>query len=235
MKTILTTATLAILLAVDTCSGDKKSNESLSSEIESSIAKIGIKNAEKYSGKLDDLLTLEIAAKVTGNDLSTAEKDYSQVFEDPKTHSVSYGWTNGRKLITDLGFTTIETDKSDMVSLSWVSTMSPENFKAMYREITDEDIQNAQAAMEQRVNEGNLDPEAKKLAMEMAAGFMERDNTREWIDGVGDMAVWIPADKSLKVFNQGLTFSLFADISDDNAINRAAAIDISKLIIKEKL
>lgn len=135
----------------------------------------------------------------------------------------------------DLGFTTIEMDKADLVQLSWVSVMSASDFKDMYKEITAEDIARAKKAMEENVNQGNLDSETKKLAMEMATGFMERDNSREWLEGVGDMAVWIASDNSLKVFYQGLTFSITADVSDDKNINKKTAVDISKTIIQEKL
>jgi hypothetical protein len=237
MKIYLNILLIGTLLAVETCSGDKKAKEAISNsnEIQSTIASMGIKNVEKFTGKLDELLTLELAAKVTENDLSTAEKNYQQVFDDPKTHSISYGWTNGRKLLTDLGFTTIETDKSDIVELSWLSSMAASDFQDMFRQITTADLDNARKAMESKVHEGDLDPEAKKLAFEMAQGFMDRDHTREWLDGVADMAVWIPVDKSLKVFYQGLSFSLMVDISDDNDRNQKAAIEISQLIIKEKL
>ncbi|MFD2034085.1 hypothetical protein ACFSKL_04740 [Belliella marina] len=226
-----------ILVAVETCGGESTSSESLvdSGKIDKAMTELGLKTAEKFNGKLDELLTLEMAAKVTENDLNTAEKKYSKVFEDPKTHYVSYGWTNGRKHISDLGFTKIETDKPDLVQLSWVSATSAENFRNMYREITEEDLQNVRDAMDSKIKEGQLDAQSAKMAKEMAEGFMSGNNSREWLDGVADMAVWMERDKSLKVFHKGLTFSVLADVSDDNTENRNIAIALAKLIIKEKL
>ncbi|MCH7413514.1 hypothetical protein MM213_08465 [Belliella sp. R4-6] len=237
MRLIIYSSLAFILLAAENCAGDKVSSEAIvaSEKIAETTAKLGIQNVEKFNGRLDELLTLEMASKCTGYEASEATKNYSQVLEDPKTHYVSYSWEKGRMHVTDLGFTKIETDKPDVVQLSWLTTMTLENFTNLYREITDEDISNARKALDERINKGDLDPEAAKLAKEMAEGFMAGKNSREWVEGVGEKAVWMEDDKSLKVLYNGLSFSILADISDEQSENRQTAIDIAKMIVKDKL
>lgn len=94
MKTALLSL-LSIFLFAFTCTGDKKEN--LESQANQAIDEVVGNSADEFKGKLDQLLTLEMASEISGYAASEAQKDYNQVLKNPATHSVSYRWGKRKK------------------------------------------------------------------------------------------------------------------------------------------
>ena len=70
--------------------------------------------------------------------------------------------------------------------------------------------------------------------MEVGTGLIAGLKAEE-IGGVGEAATWYANSNEIKVYYNGLLFSLVVDISDDPELNREKSIELAKMIIREKL
>ena len=197
-------------------------------------------SAEIWNGKLNQLLTLEMAASASGYTASEAKEKYNQVLKNPETHSVKYSWKKGREgtiknPVTKLDMT-IPVD--DSVELSWVRDTTLEKFKANYHTPTEQELANADAAIDKKLgemqDENKISADQSQAAKGMASSLAEGLSFDE-VSGVGDYAVWNNKAKELKVFYRGMEFQVRVDVSNDDAVNRQKSIEIAQAIIKEKL
>lgn len=198
--------------------------------------------AADFAGKLDELLTLEMAAKVSGFDVSKAIKEHgnkaSVAFGGKKPpRECNYLWENGRQKTVTAGGNSMKTNYKDIVGIKSVSNTTLERFKRSYGALTDEqkkaankqiEVQKAKSTTEQTNSEAN-----KQMA-EVGTGMINNLRAEE-ISGVGEAAVWYEKSNELKVFYNGLTFALVVDISDNKRLNRNKSIELANLIISEKL
>lgn len=221
------------------CSNEsKKSGEDLTENLEDVISDVQKNNTsassegkalvKKYSTALDQLLTLELAAEVTGYAATEAKKDYNTIFKDPSTHSIQYTWEKGRSGKIR-GFNG-DFPKSDAVSLSWFRATSLEDFKHNYHTPTQEELKK----MDEALNENTSNTKEGNTAKSMAQGFADGLSFDE-IPGVGEYAVWNNKFKELMVYDKGIQFQLYVEVSNDTEINRSKAIELAKKIIETKL
>ncbi|VXB34197.1 conserved hypothetical protein [Flavobacterium sp. 9AF] len=198
------------------------------------------KTSDEYNGKLDELLTLEIASEVTGYVPNEAKKKYSKILKDPATHSVSYNWDKGRMKKVNNPITNKEMNIpiDDFVEITWVRNTSLDKFKFDYHTPTAEEIKIANQAMDKKMTEmqgeGKATNEQANSAKEMANSMMDGISFTD-ISNVGDNAKWDNKYKHLKVFYKGLEFEITAEVSDNEAINKQKAIAVAKQIIQQKL
>lgn len=200
-------------------------------------------NAADFAGKLDELLTLEMAAKISGFETSKAIKEHgnkaSAAFggEKKPPRECNYLWENGRQKTVTAGGNSMKTNYKDIVGIKSVSNTTLERFKRSYGALTDEqkkaankqiEVQKAKSTTEQTNSEAN-----KQMA-EVGTGMINNLRAEE-ISGVGEAAVWYEKSNELKVFYNGLTFALVVDISDNKRLNRNKSIELANLIISEKL
>ena len=228
--------TLSILVLGACSEAEHETNTSMNDQLDQVI---GLSESE-FTGKLDELLTLEMAATTSGLPKESAAVEYNQVLKNPKTHSLSYNWESDRKQTITVSGRSFEVPKNDRVEISWVGNTTLEEFKRNYHNPTEEELRNAEAAMDAKMNELEKDGKATKEQTEaargMADGFMANFHVSE-ISGLGDYAVWIDRKQSqeLKVFYKGLEFQLIVDLSDDQAANKKKAIALARRVITEKL
>ena len=231
---------LSIFLFAFSCK-EEKTNE-LENQLETAIESSGGKTAEEWNGKLDQLFTLEMAAKVTHYNASEAVKDYNQVLKNPQTHSVQYKWDKGRVEVSDkiknpITGKPMEIPTNDYVEVSWVRTTTLEEFKHNYHTPTTEELANASKAMDAKTkemqNSGKATSDQAAKAKEIATSLGEGLSYTE-IPSIGNYAVWNNKDKNLKVFYQGLEFQVYANLGNEDK-NKEACIATAKLIITEKL
>ena len=237
MKTALLSL-LSIFLFAFTCSGDKKEN--LESKANQAIDEVVGNSADEFKGKLDQLLTLEMASEISGYAASEAQKDYNQVLKNPATHSVSYLWEKGRnqEIKNPINGKMMDVPADDFIQLSWVKNTTLKEFKFNYHTPTAEELANADKAMNEKVNEMQQQGKADASQAEMAKGMaseMAKGLSFDEIKGVGDYAVWNNKYKELKVFYKGLEFQITAELSDDEKVNKQKSIETAKKIINQKL
>jgi len=197
-------------------------------------------NASDFDWKLDELLSLDMAAKISGFDPSEAEKEYGnnahKAFggEKKPPRECNYRWDKGRKRETKIGDKTMISIQKDIIGINWVSNTTLERFKRNYPTLTEEQKKEAEAKLLEESRKNQQRNEASE-AMDKTAVEMFHSNQSEQIFGVGEAAVWYPKSSELKVYYNGLTFALVVNISDTEALNKQKAIELALLIIEKKL
>jgi hypothetical protein len=238
--------TLAVCVLISSCADNSTTaTDGLKQDAKETIVKHSI-TAEQYKGKLDDLLTLEMAAAISGQPAAAARKS-PDTEEEKKINkiSISYSWKNDKKVRTvEVMNQTITTPVDDQVQLSWVKNTTLEAFKQQYRSPTAAEQQQANTAIENKVNElkqeGKATATTADQAKDMAQNAMKNYRVEE-VPNTGDYAVFtntkfagVPV-RELVVFYNGLSFTLLVDVSGDPAINDAKAIELANTLIREKL
>ncbi len=197
-------------------------------------------NADNYSGKLDQLLTPEIAAAISGFDASRAVKEHEnkahKVFGGKKKAPTecNYLWSNGRTRPVAVGGNTIAAPIKDKVGITRLSNITLERFKRSYSPLDQEQKAAAKKRLETEVNKRSDGGSASRSMTETGKGMIDKLKV-EAISGVGEAASWYPDFNELRVFHRGVTFSVVVDISDDKSVNRQKSIDLAKRLISEKL
>jgi hypothetical protein len=197
-------------------------------------------NAAEYDGKLDQLLSLEIAAEITGFDPKKAQKIHEnnthKAFggEAKPPRECRYYWSNGRTKALKIGDNVLEGPYEDFVEITRISNTTIERFKRNYPSLTPAQRQAAQEELG-KASQNNSERNEASDALDKTASDMISKHEAEQIQHVGDAAVWFPQSNELRVFFNGLTFSVRVDISDDNLTNKAKAIELTNIIIEEKL
>lgn len=207
------------------------------------VAQSGSIKATDFEGKLDELLTLEMASAVTGFEASKAIKEHGNktdaVFGSTKKgpRECSYLWNNGRTRTVKSADKTMNVAWKDKVSIKSVSNTTFERFMRNYGAQTDGEKQ--VAAEKLRTEAGANQPEGPKKGadaqmMEVGTDLIAGLKAEE-IGGVGEAATWYANSNEIKVLYNGLIFALVVDISDDPDLNREKSIELAKMIITEKL
>ncbi len=196
-------------------------------------------NADDYSGKLDELLTLEMASVLSGFEASKATKEHEN-----KTHSIfggekkpprecNYLWDNGRTRPVNMGGNTIKAPYKDKVAIHSVSNTTLERFNRNYGALTEEQKLAAAKKLEEEAERSSNTAAGQKMT-QVGTGMVMNLQAEE-IAGVGEAATWYENTSELKAFYRGLIFSVVVDISDDKKVNRGKSIELANTIIRSKL
>jgi len=229
LNSILMAAGLFLFIACGDNEG-ASGTSGMEKEMDAALAKAGMKSADAYTGKLDQLFTLETAAAATGKPAAEAKTDYDQFMENPSYHEVSYSWKGDRVLVTDLGFTKIETPKDDRVSLSWVKVSDLKTFQHNTKQPTEEDYKRLETAMDDKVKSEGMSKESAEIAKGLASGF-SANIKREPVSGIGEAAVWESNSGILYVYQKGISFQINSDVSKDMDRNKEVAIACAKGVL----
>lgn len=196
-------------------------------------------NAADFAGRLDELLTLEMAAEISGFDASKAKKEHenkaSAIFggEKKPPRECNYLWENGRTHALTMGGNTVNAPYKDKVAIHSVSNTTLERFKRNYGTLTEEQKQDAAKRLEEEAGKNNNSATGRNIT-QVGTGMVQNLQA-ESIAGVGEAATWYENSNELKVFYKGLIFSVVVDISDDKKVNREKSIELAKRIIRDKL
>ena len=242
MKTIVI-ALASIFLFAFSCTGDKKENQQLNgleTETIEAVEAAGMK-AEDFKDKIDELLTLEMAAEVSGLPAGEAEKDHRK---GGPLETLAYQWKSDRLKKYAIMGKSVTVPADNTIELSWVKNTTLEQFKHDYHNPTAEEIKNAEEAMAKKSDELNAEGKATKeqtdAANSMAKSSISKFKVEE-VPNLGTYAVFVNSGmmgvstRDLKVFYKGLSFTLAVDLSDDAAYNDKKAIETAKMIIDQKL
>lgn len=226
---------LVISLLLSCTKGDS-SEKTLSDVIDESMGG----DVDKYTGKLDELLSLDIASDALGYVPEEAEMEYSQVLKNPKTHSIIYIWDMGK--MTEIkvpgSSMTVKVPQKDRIQLSWLQAVSQEEFNRMYRTPTQEELEQADKAiqkkMDEMVAEGKISAQNANVGSGMASRLGKGLSFKD-IEGVGDQAKWNEKDQDLVVYYKGLMFQIRVESEDAEEEKMQKSIKAAKRIIKDKL
>ncbi len=247
MKTTII-ALVSIFLFAFSCEGNKKENQQLNSLEKEAVElaeQAGVK-AEDFKGKLDELLTLELAAETSGYPAAEAKKKPdSEIEKKYNKISIAYTWDKSNRMQTiEVMGRKIEAPKPDRVELSWVKNTTLEQFKHDYHNPTAEEIKNAEVAMNNKANELNAEGKASKEQTDVANSIAKSSISKfkvEEVPNLGTYSIFVNSGimgvttRDLKVFYKGLSFTLGVDLSDDVKFNDKKAIELAKKIIDQKL
>jgi hypothetical protein len=245
MKTTILSI-LSIFLLAFTCEGDKKENNSSMETELNQVIEENVKLAEDFKGKLDELLTLEMAAETSGYQASEAKKSpASEIEKKYNKISISYSWdkTNRTQQIEMMG-RKMDVPVNDEVTLSWVENSTLEGFKKKYHNLTEAEIEASNQGIDEKTaelnSEGKVTTEQSDMAKSIAKNAMKNFSVEE-VSNVGDYAVFVNQKfagvptRELKVFYKGLSFTLLVNLSNDSSFNDKKAIALAQKIINEKL
>ena len=193
-----------LILILGSCQPDNSNRELPDTQIIK--AEENLSSAEQYKDKLDELLTLDIASRNMAQHRENVIIEYSKALKDPVTHSITYGWDNGRVRVIEnpAGGGNLEMQALDFVSLSWLKLTNLNEFK--------------------RNNQSLI-----SAAKEMKNGN-ENSHSKTEVLGVGDYALWNQDKGTLKVYYRGMQFEITTETSNgpDLGIAKQVALDIIK-------
>ncbi len=245
MKTSII-ALASIFLFAFSCEGDKKENKSTMEDELNQVIDEKVILANEFEGKLDELLTLELAAETSGYPAAEAKKKPdSEIEKKYNKISIAYTWDKSNRMQTiEVMGRKIEAPKPDRVELSWVKNTTLEQFKHDYHNPTAEEIKNAEVAMNNKANELNAEGKASKEQTDVANSIAKSSISKfkvEEVPNLGTYSIFVNSGimgvttRDLKVFYKGLSFTLGVDLSDDVKFNDKKAIELAKKIIDQKL
>lgn len=197
------------------CGGQKTDSEGAGSSLDEAVKTAESKGlfqaAKAYEGKLDQLLTLEMAAGTTGFPAEDASMDYNTTMKNASFHALTYTWDRGRTRPMKVATMTVEVPDLDRLELGGIQEISKDNFEFQYRVLTEEEKETAKhqmkSSLQDRVAKGEITQEQADLAGGMGEGLMG-DQLREIVTGVGEAATWMPEEEKLYVYEDGLMFYL---------------------------
>lgn len=224
-----------ILLGMVSC-GEKRNSSSLAEAVELAESNGLFEAAKAYEGKLNELLTLEMAAKTMGFPAEDADVDYNTTMSNPSFHAINYTWDRGRTRPMTVANMTIQVPDLDRLELSGIQEISKNEFEFQYRVLTPEEIQESNQlmkdALQDRVTKGEITQEQADLAGGLGDGLVG-NQIREIVSNVGQAATWMPEDGSLYVYQGGLMFRLTINQGEDAQILKEKLIKLASEIINK--
>jgi hypothetical protein len=234
-----------LFLGLVACGGDTANSASSSSRANSSANSALV---AKFKS-LPSLITVDQVRDTLGlGPIEIEYSDRSNIFDDPRNIGMTFSWAGDRVLITDLGFTKIETPKSNRIELdnfrvveSWTDRADSglEYLERNVRSVSAEEMAQAQAnmanALAARVERGEMTAEQARIAGGMGSTLAANPIIVEIFEDIADQARWNVRDRTLWVAHKNVIFSVQADISDDNETNRDAAVAIARKFLSNAL
>jgi len=226
---------MAMTLALVACGGESDPASTAQKELDAALENAAALGASAASGKvsgpsfadwdgrLQELVTLEMAAEAAG--LSAAD---AETKAPPGAPTIIYRWPSertrevmGRRM-----------PAWDEVLVGYLTTVvTPEAFQARFAPVPEEARRRAVEESDRRAREKGLDEQQRAMARNMVAALSERAPSQP-VPGVGDAAVWQQNSPGmLHVLANGTTLQVRVTISDDDATNREASIALARRML----
>ncbi|MBW8366974.1 MAG: hypothetical protein K0M70_03845 [Arenimonas sp.] len=178
-----------------------------------------------WKNRLDELLTLELAAEAAGLPAAAAEKDYIDGLPQ-----IAYTWPSDRKE----AYGGMQLSKKNRVSIANIQTgVTPEFFRSRFRAASETELAQVDKEADRQAAERGLDKPQAADVSDLAAALSAVSPSEE-LTGVGDLAVWETGEHEqvLYVLFNGSSLRMTVDISDDPDANRAAAVALARRLIQ---
>ncbi|GAB2795195.1 hypothetical protein GCM10027275_45390 [Rhabdobacter roseus] len=191
---------------------------------------------------MDELLPLEVIKRHYTGEMPDVKVKYQKSAPDKKASMDKYviSWKSDRTRTLEMGNSKMEIPLQNEIGVMWLGSdlfmiskkATPlENFKAFYRNPTQEEMDKAFKAAEERIkNDPKYSKEQAETATGMAKG-MAAKNKFENIPGIGDAASFNKEENYLTVLVGAMTFQVVANVSKDKDEN----LDLAKKLAKEVL
>ena len=195
-----------------------------------------------YQRKMDELLPLAVIKKHYVGDMTAAKMSYrkSKPEDDASTDEYAHSWPSGRTRVVKMGEMTTEVPIKNQIGVKWVGSdlfmisgkPTPlENFKAFYRNPTQEQLDAAFKMAEARIKgDPNYTKEQAETAIGMAKGMSARDKFED-VAGLGDAASFNKEEDTLMVLAGATVFMVVASVGEDKAVN----LELAKKLANEVL
>ena len=177
-----------------------------------------------WKDRLDELLTLELAAEVAGLPASAAEKDYIDGLPQ-----IAYAWPSERKQ----EYAGMQLAKKNRVSIGHIQTgVTPALFRSRFVAATAADEARLDQEVDRQVAEGRMDAKKAGQVRDLASALGEVSPSEE-VPGLGDVAVWETGEHEqvLYLLVNGSSLRITVDLSDDPNANRDASIALARRLI----
>lgn len=195
-----------------------------------------------YQRKMDELLPLDVIKKHYTGEMPEAKMNYdkSKPERNASTDKYLYAWPSDRTRTMKIGNSTMDIPLQNEIGVMWVGSdlfmmddkATPlKNFKAFYRNPTQEELDKALKMAEERMKS---DPKYSKEQVKTATGMVQGmavKNNFEDVSGIGDAASFDKDDNHLMVLVGATTFEVIANVSKDKDVN----LDLAKKLAKEVL
>ena len=174
-----------------------------------------------WNGRLDQLLTQDMAAEVAGRPAAEAKK------RNTVASSLSYSWKSDRTQHVQ-GMTVPRHDQVALTTL--MSGVTREFFLSRFQTLTEEQKAHARQALDEHFGQDSAQNQ------DTAGGLMDVMSQRhpvEEVPGVGEAAMWEvrPDGQTLSIYHNTNTVDLVVNISDDPEVNKAASIALARQLI----
>jgi hypothetical protein len=131
-----------------------------------------------------------------------------------------------------------------------IKPMSPTTFNQSYREVTDEQMQaandaldeiaegnsgdaNADKAMKKAKEQNISKDQIKKTGGTLTGAFKEVSKGYRTVEGLGDAAVWNLVTNDLYVLQNGVKFEIRTDVSNDTEHNKTVAVKLAQIVLSK--
>lgn len=237
MRTIVLLSSL--LLLATACGGDVPSGDAPAqalpadalSELQATVREASDGGAAgsgpsfaDWGERLDELLTLELAAEATGRAAAEADTRYQ-----PGGHTLVYRWKTDRQQEV-MGLTV---PAHDIATIGYLRTGVDEPFfRSRFAATTDEQKQQLEKEADRQVAERGMDAGSAQVAKELL-GELSKVNPNEEIPGIGDVAIWEMGEREqvLHVLVNGSALQVRVDVGDP-AANREASIALARRLVE---
>lgn len=195
-----------------------------------------------YQRKMDELLPLDVIKKHYTGEMPDAKMKYnkSKPERSASTDTYLYAWPSDRIRTMKMGSSTIDIPLQNEIGVMWIGIdlfmMDDEatplkNFKAFYRNPTQEELDKALKMAEDRMkNDPKYSKGQVETATDMVKGITVKNNFED-VPGIGDAASFDKDDNHLMVLVGATTFEVIANVSKDKETN----LDLAKKLAKEIL
>lgn len=201
-----------------------------------------------FQSKYDALLLEADVLTATGFSKDVMETKYNNRLKNPENHEFVYKFKNGR-MGKVFGFDR-EMKIPDMVAIRSIKPMSLTTFSQSYKEVTQEQMQVANDALNdiaegntseadadkamEKAKEQNISKEQiKKTGGTLTGAFKEVSKGYRTVEGLGDASVWNVVTNELYVLQNGVKFEIRTDISNDTEKNKSVAIKLAEIVLNK--
>lgn len=178
-----------------------------------------------WEGRLDELLTLEMAAEAAGRPAPEAKTKYR-----PGGHTITFSWPTDRQREV-MGMTL---PASDQVGIGYMQTRTDEAFfRSRFAKTTDAQREQLEQEADRETAERGMDAASNQVAKDLL-GELSKVHPIEEVDGVGDVAIWEMGEleQVLHVLVNGTSLQVKVDVGDPTR-NRDASIALARRLVEQ--
>ena len=180
---------------------------------------------DPWRSRLDQLLTLELAAKVAGLPANEAEKDFIDGLPQ-----IAYTWPSERRQ----EYAGMQLAKKNRVAMAHLqSGVTPEFFRSRFAAPSDAERARVDEEAVRQAAERGMDAPAAGAVRDLASALGTVSPSQE-LPGLGDVAVWETGEHEqvLYLLLNGSSVRMTVDISDNPDTNRDAAVALARELIE---